>query len=117
LVDRRAVERVAPGRFDQPIALLQDRLASLDSLLEFVVRTESKQRKPGQAHALSLAAGGVDDDMAIAVDLADPETAGILDTDSGGIAEQFGLLALGQLAQISRQRIVGDGRKDSEHNS
>src|SRR6185437_98981 len=49
LVDRRAVERVAPRRFDQPIALLQDRLASLDSLLEFVVRAKSKQRKSAQA--------------------------------------------------------------------
>ena len=64
----------SPGQLmDIEGPVFERRFAGLDPFLESVVCIESEQREPGQPHALLLAAGGVDDDLAITVDLVDPE--------------------------------------------
>src|SRR5450631_3557433 len=98
LVDRRSVEGVAAGGFEQPAPFLKRRFARFDSLLEFEVEVEPEHREPGQPHALLFAAGGIDDGLAIAVHLIDPEAGSVLYAAAGSGAEQFRLHSLGKFA-------------------
>ena len=101
--------------FEHPAPFFKRRLLRFDSLLELVVGIESEHRQSGQPHALLLAAGGIDDGLAVAVDLIDPEAGRVLDAAAGCGAEQLRLHPFGDFAQIGGHRIVGRRCQDPEH--
>src|SRR6266576_439079 len=115
LVNRRSVERVPARGFEQPASLLKGGFAGFDSFLEPEVGIEPEHRQPGQPHALLLAAGGVDDGLALTVDLIDPEAGRVLYAAAGSGAEQLRLHSLREFAQIGGNRIVSGCRRDSEY--
>src|SRR5712671_2168173 len=94
--------------------VLERRFASLDSLPELEVGTESEHRQTGEPDTLLFAPGSVDDGLPFAVDLVDPEARGVLQAAARSGAEKFSLHPLGEFAQIGGHRIVADGRDRSE---
>src|SRR6202048_3251011 len=113
LINGRSVEGVPACGFEQPASLFKRCLARFDSLLELVVGIESEHRQPRQPHALLLAAGGIDDGLAVIVHLIDPETGCVLYAAAGSGAEQLSLPPLGEVAQIGGHRGVRGRRQGS----
>src|SRR5215212_12265124 len=115
LVNRRFIQGVPTYRFEGPAAFFEGGFASFDSLLELQIGIEPEYGQPRQPDTLLLAARRIDDRLAVAVDLVEPEAGRILDAAAGRRAEQFGLHPLGEFAQVRRHRIVGNGGHDAEN--
>src|SRR6478609_10591220 len=84
LINRGFIQGVSSYRFEDPSAVLEGGFAGLDSLLELELGIEPEHGQSGQPDPLLLAARRIDDRLAVAVDLVEPEAGGVLDAAAGG---------------------------------